>query len=362
MHLAALGIHASFVEATQQCGNNDLLVAVGDYVQLQNGALARLENLIQVQMMIVIEDEVVFLQAAGNLPAQRADRAGVLGLVLGVFLANLNHSALQVFGGPVLAFAGARDPGIRSAQEIMLFFGEVRKQVTEIAEHERGDAYLDLIVTIDLDFGLIRAAPAACAKLWPVCNLVERAVFAVWVNNQHAGFVIGPHQFFDDDAGKVAFAGAGAGDDCQVRADHFSDIKDDRYRAICSGEQGANPCRADGLRLALAEDTGEQRVIRQINGAARGWGNPGVDEAAQRFIVIAHDGNVQFKKFVGGIIIANQRGYLAGWDLWLGQEGIGIELHRHPLQNAPQYLAWSAGDDRLGAAKGKSVVDVLAVF
>ena len=48
---------------------------------------------------------------------------------------------------------------------------------------------------------------------------------------------------------------------------------------------------------------------------------------------------MQLEEIAGAHIVAHQRGDLGGRYLWLGEEGIGEKLHRHPLEDAPQHAA-----------------------
>src|SRR5215472_18767839 len=98
-----------------------------------------------------------------------------------------------------------------------------------IAHCQRGDAHLDLLWLVDSDLRPVSPAPAIAVltELIVVGNLVQCAVFAMRIDNQDTGLVMRLHQFFDDDAGGVAFASSSTGDDGEVCADEVPDAKDD---------------------------------------------------------------------------------------------------------------------------------------
>ena len=75
LHLALLGVHARVVDAAQQRRHDDLLVALVDLVELEDGALPRLEHLVQVEMWNGSKTMLLLAQPLVDLPVQRRDGA-----------------------------------------------------------------------------------------------------------------------------------------------------------------------------------------------------------------------------------------------------------------------------------------------
>src|SRR5437763_5524564 len=77
MHFAALSIHTRLVEATQQCGHDDLLIAFIDIVKLQDGALPRLKYFWQVKVLDIVEGKAI-LETIFDTPRQGVDGTRVV--------------------------------------------------------------------------------------------------------------------------------------------------------------------------------------------------------------------------------------------------------------------------------------------
>src|SRR5690242_17149472 len=111
--------------------------------------------------------------------------------------------------------------------------------MTHIAHSQRGDTHLDLVGLVDFDLRPVRAAPARAVLTEPIMvgNLVQRAVFTMRIDDEDTGLVMRLHQFFDDNAGEVALASTGTGDDGKVCANEVLDAEYDGYCARGTREQ-----------------------------------------------------------------------------------------------------------------------------
>src|SRR5260370_33250252 len=100
--------------------------------------------------------------------------------------------------------------------------------MAHIAHSQRGDAHLDLLRLVDSDLRPVSATPASAVltELIVVGNLVQCAVFAMGIDNQDTGLVMRLQQFFDDDAGEVAFASASTGENGGGLADEVLETED----------------------------------------------------------------------------------------------------------------------------------------
>ena len=96
------------------------------------------------------------------------------------------------------------------------------------------------------------------------------------IENEHAGFIIRLHELFDDDAGKVAFARACAGDDGKMGTHQILDGEHNRHCLGGTRQQRADSCRSILSRALAAEDGGEHLIIGQENLLARLRRNPGL--------------------------------------------------------------------------------------
>ncbi len=111
--------------------------------------------------------------------------------------------------------------------------------MAHIAYTQCRDTHLHLVWLIDPDLWSVTATSAAAlfGEMSNIGDLTERTILTVRIENKHAGFIKGLHQFFDDDTGKITLARASAGNDSQVRADEVSHRKHHRHSVRRTGEQ-----------------------------------------------------------------------------------------------------------------------------
>jgi hypothetical protein len=193
------------------------------------------------------------------------------------------------------------------------------------------------------------------AKARVILHLLQRAVLAVRVDDQHGSAVVRHHQFFQQHAGQIALAAAGAGDDRQVGAGEALDIKRHRHCAGCAAEQAADVCAAALAGSALAEHIAQKLVFSDVDRrAAAGW-HARVDEIAKHRVVIPQHRDSDFEKFAGVAVIAEQNSDLARRDGGIGHEAVGEELDRHAPGDTPEDAALLVVDRRL-------IIDELAVL
>ena len=202
---------------------------------------------------------------------------------------------------------------------------------------------------------------ASVGELWIVGQFLQRAVLAVRIDDERRGAVVRAHQLLDDDARQIALARAGAGDDRQMRADHLLHVQHDRHSAVRAREQRADVRAADRVPLLAREDLAQEGVVGEEDRRAGDRRYPGIDEAAQRGVEVAHDRHVQLEEVAGALVVAHHRGDLRRRDGRLGEERIGIELDRDALEDASQH-ALPLPDARGGVVAVEVVVDVLAVL
>ena len=89
----------------------------------------------------------------------------------------------------------------------------------------------------------------ALAEPRVLVDLLQRAIFAVRIDDQDCRAVMRHEQFFEQDAGKIALSGAGAGEHGKVSRDDFTNGKDDRH-VVASACQERADVRATGLALS----------------------------------------------------------------------------------------------------------------
>src|SRR5258708_32201567 len=79
--------------------------------------------------------------------------------------------------------------------------------MAHIAHCERRDAHLDLFWFVDSYLCLISTSSTIIllSKLGEIGDLIERAIFAMRINNQYTCFIMRLNQYHYKDAGKVAF-------------------------------------------------------------------------------------------------------------------------------------------------------------
>src|SRR5712672_4472497 len=161
MYLSALGIHTRFIEATQKCGNDYLLVALVDFVELQYCALSGLEDLLQVKVLCVIEGETVD-ETLLNTPRQGMHRTGIVRAVAVVITFLFRDSfdgIFQVVSSPGCTVSALFDLTQRSTEQVLLFFGHFGEQVAHIAHVQCRDAYFDLFWLVDLHLCRVAGSP-----------------------------------------------------------------------------------------------------------------------------------------------------------------------------------------------------------
>ncbi len=93
----------------------------------------------------------------------------------------------------------------------------------------------------------------ALAKRRMVLHLLQRAIFAMRIDDQHRGTVVRHHQLFEQHAGQITFAAARAGDDGEMGARKTFDIQRDRHRIRRAAEQAAQVGAAPFALFALAQ-------------------------------------------------------------------------------------------------------------
>src|SRR5205823_778110 len=128
---AALGLHARFVETAQDGGDDDLLVALVDVVELQDGALARLEYFGEVQVLEVVEG-VAVLETVFDTPGEGMDGAAVVGslAILVTFLFGDGLDGLLEIGrAPGGAPFGFVDFAQGAVEQVLLLFSHFGEQV-----------------------------------------------------------------------------------------------------------------------------------------------------------------------------------------------------------------------------------------
>ena len=87
-------------------------------------------------------------------------------------------------------------------------------------------------------------------------NLLQGIVLAVRVDDEDGGAVVGHQELFEEDAGEVAFAAAGAGDDGEVCAGEAAHVEGDGDGAGVAAEQIADVRAAELALAAAAEEVG----------------------------------------------------------------------------------------------------------
>src|SRR5438270_11650862 len=100
MHFAALSVHTCLVEAAQQRGHDDLLIAFIDIVKLQDGTLPRLKYFWQVQVLDIVEGKAI-LETIFDTPHQGMDGARVvraIGILIALLFGDGFNGGLEVSG------------------------------------------------------------------------------------------------------------------------------------------------------------------------------------------------------------------------------------------------------------------------
>ena len=112
------------------------------------------------------------------------------------------------------------------------------------------------------------------------------------IENEHTGFIIGLHEFFDNDTGKVAFTSACTGNDGKMGAHQ---VLHGEHNGHCLGRTGQQRTDARGTILSCspaAKNGSQHLIIGQENLFARLWRNPGIDERAGSMFVVTHDSDM----------------------------------------------------------------------
>ena len=163
---------------------------------------------------------------------------GTFAVFIALLLRDGFDGCLEIASSPGRAALGFCHFAEGAVQQVLLFLGHLRQEMTHIADLERGDTYLDLLRLIDFNLRLIPTASpiALLAELKCIGDFTQRTIFAMGIEDEYAGFIVGLHQFLDDHAGKIAFTGTGAGDDRQVRTDNIFDGEDNGNSIGGAGE------------------------------------------------------------------------------------------------------------------------------
>src|SRR6185312_16461999 len=118
MYLSALGIHTRFIEAAQQRGDDYLLVALIDFIELQDCALSRLEDLGQIQVLYIIKGEAVD-EALLDTPGQGMDSTGIvraIAVVVAFLFRDGFNGIFQVASSPGRTISALFDLAQRSTE------------------------------------------------------------------------------------------------------------------------------------------------------------------------------------------------------------------------------------------------------
>jgi len=200
---AALGVHPRAHDAAQQRGDDNLLLTLGDLVQLQHRQPARPQQLLQRQVRVIVK-QVGADQGGIDAPEERTN--GWILLQIGVLRigdgrvrqagADLHH---ELVGRPLVRPVAAPHPVVGPPQQVVHLLREVRQEVAQVPQFQRGDAHLDVARADDLNLRRV----ALGGELGVVGHLGERAVLGVRIDHQHRGAVARAHQFLEDDAGQV---------------------------------------------------------------------------------------------------------------------------------------------------------------
>jgi len=97
--------------------------------------------------------------------------------------------------------------------------------------------------------------------------------------------------------------------------------------------------RADLTHRSFAKDLGQHVVISHVDGRTRPGREPGIDEIAQRLVVVAQDADGDLEELIAVFSVADHRRDLPGWNVGIGQETVGQEAHRPSTGNAAQHAA-----------------------
>ncbi len=350
------GVDARLVDAAQERGRDHLLFALVHLVQLHDGALARLEQFGQFQVLEVVED-LVAAQRTVDAPDQPAGRAVLLGLdhrllvvAAATPLRRLAHGKQQLLQSK-LALELALGEAVGAAQLIVHLVAEVGEQIAQVADGQAVDADLDGVRAEDADLGAI----VAVLEGRVILHVLERVILAVRVEDDDRGLVVRHHQFFQQHPGEIAFAAAGAGDDRQVRAGKAAHVQRDGDGVFGAAEEAAQEGAAAPAFGALAQYVGQELVFGDVDRRAARGRDARVDEVAKALVVIAQHRDRYLEQFVGVAVIAQQPGDLAGGDIGVGHKAVGKEPHRPPRGDAAQDTACLVLDLRY-------IVDELAVF
>ena len=298
----------------------------------------------------------LFPSARVEAPDQRA--GGWVFLLIGearrvpFALGRLAHG-LQELLQRVVAVLGAAHGVVEGAAELVVhLLRQVRQQVAQVGQGEacpratrnlvgREDAHARLVVPR--------------GELGQVLHLLQRAVLGVGVHDEHGGPVVGHEQLFQQHAGQVALAAAGAGDDGQVRAGEAAHVQRHGHGAVGPGEQAAQVGAAAGALAPLAEDLGQEVVPGDVDGRAAGRRHPRVDEVPQALVVVAQHGHGDLEELAGVAVVAQERGDIRRRDGRVGHEAVGEELDGAAAGDAAQ-------DGAVRAVDGGQVEDELAVL
>ena len=160
------------------------------------------------------------------------------------------------------------------------------QKIFDIGLGKRRKSDLDLVRREYLDLGLdIRLSPANCGS--PMDRL-HRVIFAVRIDDQNGCPVVGLHQFFDQNAGRIRFSRTGR---CQYRKMGRNDILDRQARPEPRPARASEGCRYVPSRCsAICRGLS---ISESVSLEARKIGSPGlrrdsrVDEIVERCAEIA---------------------------------------------------------------------------